>query len=197
MLFEWDEAKSRRASSERGFGFDYATRIFFGPTLEKEDIRRSYGEVRMQAIGQVGNDVFFVVDTDRGDARSHHIGAARQQEGTEIMAHVRRTMESIRRVKPRVDRAKIEATTEADIRRHMREDDQEESDLAGYAPVIPPQALRKRLGMTQEVFAKALRIPLSTLRNWEQGRVLPDPAARSLLAIVARNPKAALRALAA
>lgn len=113
------------------------------------------------------------------------------------MARVRRTMASIRRRKPRIDRAKIDATTEADIRRHAREDDQEATDLAGFAPVIPPQLLRKRLGMTQDAFARALRIPLSTLRNWEQGRVLPDPAARSLLTIVARNPKAALKALAA
>ena len=111
------------------------------------------------------------------------------------MALVRRSMESIRRMKPRIDRAKIDATTEADIRRHMRED-ADEVQLAGFAPVIPPQLLRKRLGMTQEEFARALRIPLSTLRNWEQGRVLPDPAARSLLAIVAKNPKAALKALA-
>ena len=113
------------------------------------------------------------------------------------MALVHRTMESVRRVKPRVNRAKIEATSEADIRRHMRADDQEETNLAGFTPVIPPQLLRKRLGMTQGQFAKALRIPLSTLRNWEQGRVVPDPAARSLPAIVAKNPKAALRALAA
>jgi putative transcriptional regulator len=113
------------------------------------------------------------------------------------MAVVRRTMESIRRLKPRISRVKIDATTEADIRRHMREDDQDEADLVGFAPVVPPQLLRKRLGMTQDEFAKALRIPLSTLRNWEQGRVLPDPAARSLLTIVAKNPKAALKALAA
>jgi putative transcriptional regulator len=106
-------------------------------------------------------------------------------------------MENIRRLKPRISRTKIDATTEAGIRRHMREDDQDETDLVGFAPVVPPQLLRKRLGMTQDEFAKALRIPLSTLRNWEQGRVLPDPAARSLLAIVAKNPKAALKALAA
>jgi len=112
------------------------------------------------------------------------------------MAIVRRTMENIRRMKPRVNRAKIAATTEADIRRHMRED-QSESVLAEFAPVIPPQVLRKQLHMTQTEFAKALRIPLATLRNWEQGRVLPDPAARSLLTIVARNPHAAFRALAA
>ena len=113
------------------------------------------------------------------------------------MAIVRRTMENIRRMKPRLNRAKMDATTAADIRRQMREDDQEETDTTGFAPVIPPQLLRKQLAMTQEEFARALRIPLSTLRNWEQGRVLPDPAARSLLTIVAKNPKAALKALAA
>ena len=151
----------------------------------------------MQAIGQAGNDVLFVVYTDRGDAR--HIISARlaSMEERKIMALVRRTMENIRRLKLRINRAKIDATTEADIRRHMREDDQKQTILAGFMPVIPPQSLRKRLGMTQEEFAKALRIPLSTLRNWEQGRVMPDPAARSLLTIVAKNPKAALRALAA
>ena len=113
------------------------------------------------------------------------------------MVIVRRTLNQIRRVKARVDRSKIDATTEADIHRHMIEDGQEESGLTGFAPVIPPLLLRTRLGMTQTEFARALRIPVSTLRNWEQGRVLPDPAARSLLAIVARNPKAALKALAA
>jgi putative transcriptional regulator len=114
------------------------------------------------------------------------------------MAIVRRTLERIRRLKPRTDRAKIAATSEADMRRHRREDDESATgDLSGFSPVIPPQTLRKRLGMTQDQFARVLRIPVSTLRNWEQGRVLPDPAARSLLAIVARNPKAALKALAA
>ncbi len=106
-------------------------------------------------------------------------------------------MEDIRRMKPRVDRWKIAATSEANIRRHMREDGDEELDFADFAPVIPPRVLRKKLHMTQAEFARALRIPLATLRNWEQGRVLPDPAARSLLTIVARNPRAALRALAA
>ena len=113
------------------------------------------------------------------------------------MAIIRRTVENIRQMKPRINRAKIAATTEADIRRHMSEDGEDESDFADFAPVIPPRVLRKKLHMTQTEFARALRIPLATLRNWEQGRVLPDPAARSLLTIVARNPRAALRALAA
>ena len=114
------------------------------------------------------------------------------------MAIVRRTLDQIRRLKPKVDRAKIDATSEADIRRQMIADGQaSDRNLSDFTAVVPPQLLRKNLGMTQLEFARALRIPLSTLRNWEQGRVLPDPAARSLLAIVARNPKAALKALAA
>jgi putative transcriptional regulator len=114
------------------------------------------------------------------------------------MAIVRRTLEHIRRVKPAINRVKLDSTTEADIRRHMIEDGQDpRADLSGFAPMIPPQMLRKHLQMTQTEFASALRIPLATLRNWEQGRVLPDPAARALLTIVAKNPKAALKALAA
>ena len=57
------------------------------------------------------------------------------------MAIIRRTMENIRRMKPRINRAKIDATTEADIRRHMSADGQDGNDLADFAPVIPPQAL--------------------------------------------------------
>lgn len=75
MLFAWDEVKSRRTLTERGFDFDYVARIFLGPTLEKQDSRRNYGEVRIQAIGRVDEDVLFVVYTDREDAR--HIISAR------------------------------------------------------------------------------------------------------------------------
>src|SRR5262249_17422689 len=53
-------------------------------------------------------------------------------------------------------------------------------------PSSQPQRLRKRLGGTQEEFARALRIPLSTPRNWER-RVLPDPVARALLTIVVKS----------
>src|SRR5437763_5014530 len=101
MLFEWDEAKSRRTLRERGFGFDYASRIFLGPTLERQDSRRDYAEVRMQAIGQAGDDVLFVVYTEREDIR--HIISARlaSRKEPQTMALVRRTMEDIRRLKPR------------------------------------------------------------------------------------------------
>ena len=69
MVFEWDDAKSQRNLQERGFGFDHAAAIFTGPTLESEDNRRDYGEVRVQAIGGTGDDILSVVYSDRGDVR--------------------------------------------------------------------------------------------------------------------------------
>jgi uncharacterized DUF497 family protein len=57
VQFEWDEAKNRHAFRQRGFGFDYAAGIFGDLTLEKQDGRRDYGEIHMQAIGRVGNDI--------------------------------------------------------------------------------------------------------------------------------------------
>jgi len=113
------------------------------------------------------------------------------------MAVVRKSLKSIKAAKPRMNRAKIAATTARDIRRHMREDGESLAHTPRVEDVITPQVVRKRLGMTQDQFAQALRIPVATLRNWEQGRNAIDPAARALLIVVARNPKTALAALAA
>jgi putative transcriptional regulator len=113
------------------------------------------------------------------------------------MAMVRKSLKAIKAAKPKLDRKKFSATTERDIRRHMREDGETLTRAPRIEDVMTPQVIRKRLHMTQEEFAQALRIPVATLRNWEQGRNAIDPAARSLLVVVARNPKAALAALAA
>lgn len=104
------------------------------------------------------------------------------------MAVVRRTLGQIRASKPKADWNKVRATTAADIRRHMIEDGENPDRTPGLEDVYTPQMIRKRLGMTQEEFARALHIPVATLRNWEQGRNAIDPAARALLTIVARNP---------
>ncbi|SFV09006.1 putative transcriptional regulator [Methylobacterium sp. 174MFSha1.1] len=106
------------------------------------------------------------------------------------------SLEDLRKVAAPVDRAKIDATTEEDIRRHMIEDGEDpDAEPTGYRLVWPIAAIRSRLGMTQSVFADALGVPVATLRNWEQGRTQPDPAALALLRIVEREPEAAFRAL--
>ena len=50
-------------------------------------------------------------------------------------------------------------------------------------------ALRKFVGLSQVEFAAALGISVSTLRNWEQGRRMPDGPALALLRIAARHPR--------
>lgn len=55
--------------------------------------------------------------------------------------------------------------------------------------------MRRTLRLTQEEFAARFRIPLGTLRDWEQGKTEPDQAARAYLTVIARNPDAVTEAL--
>ena len=55
--------------------------------------------------------------------------------------------------------------------------------------------IRRALGLTQEEFAGRFRIPLGTLRDWEQGVAVPDRSARAYLTVIARNPEAVHKAL--
>jgi putative transcriptional regulator len=57
------------------------------------------------------------------------------------------------------------------------------------------RAIRARLRMSQQQFAKVYRIPLSTLKNWEQGRRQPDAPAAAYLQAIARRPRAIREAL--
>ena len=56
--------------------------------------------------------------------------------------------------------------------------------------------LRRALGLTQEEFAANYRIPLGTLRDWEQGVAEPDSCARAYLEVIARLPDEVAAALA-
>ncbi len=108
----------------------------------------------------------------------------------------RMTLEQIKSATSRLDEARLNATTEADIARQMIEDGEDPAaPLGTFVTEWPAAAVRARLGLSQTEFARALCIPVATLRNWEQGRVRPDPAAQSLLRIVANNPSAAFAAL--
>ena len=50
-------------------------------------------------------------------------------------------------------------------------------------------ALRRFVGLSQVLFARALGISVHTLRNWEQGRRRPEGPAIALLRIAARHPR--------
>ena len=55
--------------------------------------------------------------------------------------------------------------------------------------------LRARLGKSQSEFAEIIRVPVATVRNWEQGRRQPHGAAAALLTVVEALPKETLRVL--
>ncbi|MBI1329432.1 MAG: BrnT family toxin [Alphaproteobacteria bacterium] len=69
MQFEWDSLKSARNAQERGLPFDVAMAIFDGPTLEVQDRRRDYGEVRVRSIGMVRGIALVCVYVDREGRR--------------------------------------------------------------------------------------------------------------------------------
>jgi putative transcriptional regulator len=57
-------------------------------------------------------------------------------------------------------------------------------------------ALRRKLKMSQQAFAESYRIPLPTLKNWEQGRRQPDAPAAAYLLAISRRPEEIRSALA-
>ena len=65
VRFTWDPEKSDANLAACGFDLDFATLIFAGPTLEREDTRQDYGERRVIAIGLVQGIALTVVYTDR------------------------------------------------------------------------------------------------------------------------------------
>jgi len=166
--------------------------------------RRAAGFWRGSGAG--GGDVqrrdVAVVFTDRGEARRIILrvwqtgGAQGEQAREGGMATTRMTLAQITARGVGLDAARLAATTEAEIRRQMVEDgqDPDAGPPAGRLGALPA-TIRRRLGMTQAQFAAVIGVPVATLRNWEQARVEPDPAARALLRILDQEPEAALRAL--
>jgi putative transcriptional regulator len=64
------------------------------------------------------------------------------------------------------------------------------------APRMPRvKVIRRALRLTQEEFPARYKIPLGTLRDWEQGRSEPDQPARAYLKLIAVDPKGTAKAL--
>jgi putative transcriptional regulator len=63
--------------------------------------------------------------------------------------------------------------------------------------VTPPdvKAVREQTGLSQNEFARLMRVSIKTLQNWEQHRRNPTGPAAALLKIVLKSPDMALKAL--
>ena len=100
------------------------------------------------------------------------------------------------------DWARVEAMTDKDIARAVADDPDAaplltDEQPAGMRVVWPADiaATRRRLGLSQTEFAAWFGISPGTLRNWEQGRRVPEGPARVLLRVIERDPEAVRRAI--
>jgi len=102
-------------------------------------------------------------------------------------------------IETNTDWAAVEALTDEEIHAAALADpdaqpiplgSDEELAKLGLIHIPNVKKLRERLGLTQDAFAAAYRIPIGTLRDWEQGRKRPDAPARAYLTVIARNPEA-------
>uniref|UniRef100_E6Q5L0 HTH cro/C1-type domain-containing protein n=1 Tax=mine drainage metagenome TaxID=410659 RepID=E6Q5L0_9ZZZZ len=87
--------------------------------------------------------------------------------------------------------------TEAQIQKWKNEDGDENLEFDDFRFVcnVNVRALRERLGLTQEEFARRYRFPLRSVQEWEQGRKRPAPGTMTLLLAISRKPKALADAL--
>ena len=93
--------------------------------------------------------------------------------------------------KGRVDKRRLDATTEQNIVLQQKADDGDALlDAAKFA-----RRVRKRLGLTQLEFSHRIDVPLETIRNWEQAKRCPTGAAKALLKVLNKSPESALLAL--
>jgi putative transcriptional regulator len=107
---------------------------------------------------------------------------------------------STRRFPPdRTDWAALRAMTDAEINAAALADPDNPpltpERQARFKRVPPVKVMRRAMRLTQEDFSARFRIPLGTLRDWEQGKSEPDQTARAYLTVIARDPEAVRRAL--
>jgi putative transcriptional regulator len=70
-----------------------------------------------------------------------------------------------------------------------------ENDMKRMVRTPRVRIIRRALELTQEEFAARYRIPLGTLRDWEQGRAQPDQPTQAYLTVIARDPDRVSRIL--
>jgi putative transcriptional regulator len=104
-----------------------------------------------------------------------------------------------RPLKDRTDKKRLRTMTEEEAEANARQDSDNppmtEEELAEFEPVPDPREIRKSLHMTQRQFASTFRFSLGAVRDWEQGRKIPDPSTRTLLKVIAHRPEAVQEAL--
>ncbi len=108
----------------------------------------------------------------------------------------------------KVDWRRVDATSDADIARQAAED-RDTAPVFTAAELLAAgrritadevedvRALRNRLGLSQEAFAARFGFSVDAIRQYESRRRVPAGPVRTLLRVIAHEPDAVTRALAA
>jgi len=129
-----------------------------------------------------GNILLFVAYTER-EERIRMISA----EGQPNMSKTTTSSKTLRPMTP----AAIEAAARADRDAQPLTP----GDLKRMKRTPQAKIIRRALALTQEEFAIRYHIPLGTLRDWEQGRAVPDQPTQAYLKVIAREPERVERLL--
>jgi putative transcriptional regulator len=86
--------------------------------------------------------------------------------------------------------AKSKRNVGAEILQGLREIKRGEHGRVVNVPDIT--SIREKTGLSQARFAQLLGVSVRTLQDWEQGRRAPSGAARTLLIVAEKNPRALL-----
>lgn len=104
-----------------------------------------------------------------------------------------------RPLEDRTDWRRVAAMSDEEIEANAASDPENPpltaEQLARMHRVPQAKQIRQRLRLSQEEFALRFGVPLNTLRDWEQGRSIPDTTAPTLLRVIEHNPKAVVAAL--
>jgi putative transcriptional regulator len=187
--FEWDDDKAARNLIRHGVSFERARMAFADPCgVGEVDDREAYGEERFTLVGMVEGTLIFVAYTERGSGCA--LSAPDEQPNMSKTTTSKKTGKSL---------DPLRTMTEAEVMAAALADPDAKpltpEDFKRMKRIPRAKIIRRALGLTQEEFAARFRIPLGTLRDWEQGAAEPDQAARAYLTVIARNPKAVADAL--
>ena len=71
------------------------------------------------------------------------------------------------------------------------------SGFRAHVPMdIDVRAVRRKIGLSQDEFARQFGVSKRTIQDWEQNRRRPEGPARAFLRVIEREPEAVQRALA-
>jgi len=129
-------------------------------------------------------------------SKKNTIVAKRQSDGTivQVLADG-----STKPLEDKTNWARLRAMTDEEVTAAARSDPNARpmtlKQLRSARRVPRTKTLRRALHLTQEEFATRYRIPIGTLRDWEQGRCEPDQPAQAYLTVIAHDPEGVQRAL--